>query len=60
MSEKITRDQAKELIDECDFGVILVADVDMEAVPTLGTVEIENREIRVEPHIDVYSFGIDD
>lgn len=53
----VSKHRAKELIESADFGSILVASVETEPVPTIGTVPIEERTVRVESSMETYSFG---
>lgn len=56
-AEHISKQRAKELIESADFGSILVATIDQEPIPAIGTVPIEEREHRVESTMERYRFG---
>lgn len=50
---RISREEAKEIIEEAKFGSILIADT--EFVPTLGEVDREDREMEIA--YERYMFG---
>ncbi|KDE59820.1 hypothetical protein EL22_16980 [Halostagnicola sp. A56] len=53
MADKISRERAKELIDEHQAGRIIVTDI--EPKPTIGTVPEDEREL--EGELEAYRFG---
>jgi len=51
--EEISRETAKELVDEAEFGFLVIGDV--ESKPTLGTVPLD--ELECEISVETYRFG---
>lgn len=48
---KITREQAKALVDNAQFGTLVIGE--LRPVPVIGTVEEREKE----PHVDSFQFG---
>lgn len=51
--EEISRETAKELVDEAAFGFLVIGDA--EPKPTLGTVPLD--ELEYEISVETYRFG---
>lgn len=51
--EEITREEAKELIENVDAGTLVVAG--LEPIPTLGMVDED--ELSLKPTVSSYRFG---
>lgn len=51
--KRITREEAHELVEEAQFGILVTAE--MDPVPVLGTPDPENFKVRV--GVDAFQFG---